>query len=353
MLEPGSRSFGLDRRALLWASGAALLNVIAVYFGSGRMARFDPALIAYTCACIFATFGVVYRYGVWLEKPPTALYWRQGWRLFLRPSHFVKNCLHLVRLAWDNLIAQTFIEKRSHTRWTAHFLISWGCLIACAVTFPLVFGWVAFEADPSDPAKYITFVFGFAAMSFPAHSLFGWVIFHILDFCAVAILIGMGFAFKRRLYDPGALTVQQFANDFFPLILLFAVCLTGLMLTASAAWMHGHNYSFLATLHAFSVIVTLLYLPFGKFFHVFQRPANIGVQFYKEEGKRSARAHCRVCDADYASQMQVDDLKLVLDQLGFDQTLEDGGHYQDVCPTCRRRLLAANQLELIGGPGFL
>jgi hypothetical protein len=51
--------------------------------------------------------------------------------------------------------------------------------------------------------------------------------------------------------------------------------------------------------------------------------------------------------------MQVEDLKMVLAELGFDQTMDDGTHYQEVCPRCRRRLLAANQLEAIGGPGFL
>src|SRR5262249_50791159 len=106
-------------------------------------------------------------------------------------------------------------------------------------------------------------------------------------------------------------------------------------------------------LHAFSVILTLLYLPFGKFFHIFQRPANLGVQYYKREGRETEAAKCARCGAEFASKLHTEDLKRVLAELGMDYRFEDGTHYQDVCPPCRRRLLAVNQLEAIGGPGFL
>ena len=330
-----------------------MLLVAAIYFGSGRLRDFDPALITYTSAVVFATFGIVYRYSVWLQKPPTKLYWRRGWQLFLRPSRLPGNLLWLIGLVWNNVVLQTFIRRRSYLRWAAHFLMSWGCIVAVMVTFPLVFGWIHFEADPADPAAYVAYVVGFPAGKFPAYSLVGWITFHILDFCAVAVILGMAFAFRRRMYDKGAMSNQQFSMDFLPLILLFSVSITGLMLTASATWLKGHSYSFIALIHAFSVIVTLLYLPFGKFFHIFQRPANIGVQYYKREGEHSPRAHCHSCGEPYASQLQVDDLKKVLDELGLDQRFEDGAHYQEVCPACRRKTLALNQLEAIGGPGFL
>ena len=343
----------LDFKAIRNGVGAALLLVLAIYFGSGKLRNFDPALIAYTSATIFATFAIVYRYSVWLQKPPTRLYWRRGWQLFLRPSRLPKNLLRLAKMFFSGFVLQLFIKRRSDLRWIAHFLMSWGCLVAFAVTFPLVLGWIHFESAPDNPAMYRAMVFGFPAGTFPAHSLVGWVTFHILDFCAVAILIGMALAFRRRMYDKGAMSVQSFTMDFLPLIVLFAVCLTGLMLTVSASWMHGHSYSFIALLHAFSVIVLLLYLPFGKFFHIFQRPANLGVQYYKQEGAETEQAACKRCGEVYASRMQVEDLKKVLDDLGLDQHFEDGTHYQEICPACRRRLLALNQLEAIGGPGFL
>ena len=49
-------------------------------------------------------------------------------------------------------------------------------------------------------------------------------------------------------------------------MLLFAISVTGLMLTASYTWMKGYAYDFLAILHAMTVILTLLWLPFGKLF---------------------------------------------------------------------------------------
>ena len=71
------------------------------------------------------------------------------------------------------------------------------------------------------------------------------------------------------------------------------------MLTASYTWMKGYAYDFLAILHAITVIFTLLWLPFGKFFHIFQRPAQLGVSFYKEVGEREEPANCRRCGAPY------------------------------------------------------
>ncbi len=343
----------LDVRAIRSGITASAILIIAIYFGSGQLKHFDPALIAYTSATIFATFGIVYRYSVWLQKPPTALYWRRGWELFLRPSRIAGNLVKLAKLFMQYFVFQVFIGKRSHVRWAAHFLMAWGCLIAAAVTFPLVFGWVHFEADPTNPALYQSFVLGLHAGTFPANSLVGWVTFHILDFCAVAVITGMAFAFKRRMYDKGAMSVQTFSMDFLPLILLFAVSVTGLMLTASAIWMRGHSYSFLALLHAFSVILTLLYLPFGKFFHIFQRPAGLGVQFYKQEGRETEQAHCRNCTEPFASLLHVNDLKEVIKDLGIDQSQNGGFHYQEICPTCRRKLIALNQLEAIGGNGYL
>ena len=273
--------------------------------------------------------------------------------MFLRPSRLPANILGLIGLVWQSVILQTFIRRRSIVRWAAHLLLSWGTLVAVAVTFPLVFGWIHFESDLNDPASYVAVVLGIPAGKFPADSVVGWVTFHILDFCAVAVIVGMALAFKRRMHDKGAMSLQHFSMDFLPLILLFSVSVTGLMLTASSLWMHGHSYSFIALLHAFSVILTLLYLPFGKFFHIFQRPANLGVQYYKVEGAHSLQAHCRACGEPYASQLQIDDLKKILDELGLDQRFDDGAHYQDVCPGCRRKLLALNQAEAIGGQQFL
>ena len=99
------------------------------------------------------------------------------------------------------------------------------------------------------------------------------------------VLAGIALALWRRMRDRGALAVQYFARDFFPLVLLFAISVTGLALTVSTLWLRGSFYPFLAILHAITVIAALLFLPFGKFFHVFQRPAQLGVKLYQRAGE--------------------------------------------------------------------
>ena len=69
-------------RAAAWATLFTLLLVAAIVVGSRNLENFDPALVIYTFAIIFATWGVVYHYNVWLDKPPTRMYWRRGWELF-------------------------------------------------------------------------------------------------------------------------------------------------------------------------------------------------------------------------------------------------------------------------------
>ena len=112
-----------------------------------------------------------------------------------------------------------------------------------------------------------------------------------------------------------------------PLLLLFGISVTGLMLTVSYTWMKGYAYDFLAILHAATVIITLLWLPFGKLFHVFQRPAQLGVGFYKAAGVRGEQARCRRCGGPYASAMLVRDLIVVEKDLGFTYDMPGGGHY--------------------------
>jgi hypothetical protein len=186
-------------------------------------------------------------------------------------------------------------------------------------------------------------VFGLPVQDFAVESLGAFVIFHGLVWCSFLVIAGVMLAFRRRMVDHGAVAVQQFGQDILPLLLLFAISVTGLMLTASYTWMRGYAYEFLAILHAATVIVTLLWLPFGKLFHVFQRPAQLGVGFYKDAGRREPQARCRRCGEPFAAVPMVRDLTIVERELGFRYELPEGGHYQDVCPRCRRALFGLAQ----------
>jgi hypothetical protein len=222
-----------------------------------------------------------------------------------------------------------------------------GCILAFAITFPLVFGWIHFETEPGRLDWYRTYVFGFPGFAFPVHSLVGFLTFHGLVWASFAVIAGVMLAMRRRMRDHGAAALQKFGEDFLPLILLFAISVTGLMLTASYTWMKGYGYEFLSLLHAVTVIFTLLYLPFGKFFHLFQRPAQLGVAFYKDIGPREGMAHCARCKEPYASQMHVDDLITVEKELGYRYEMIGAiDHYQRICPACRRSLMAIAQGSL-------
>src|SRR6516164_6051944 len=145
-------------RASLWGLLAAGLVMAGVYLGSRGLKDFDTALVSYAGASVFAAFGLGYRYTMWLRRPPTRLYWRRGWQLFLSPTRILGNLARLLRLAWDNLLAQKFIERRSPLRWMAHAGIFWGCMLAALVTFPLSFGWIRFETARTSQDLYEAYV---------------------------------------------------------------------------------------------------------------------------------------------------------------------------------------------------
>src|SRR5215472_4662783 len=285
-----------DRRlAVLWGSLASASLAVLIVLGSRNLNHFDAALVGYTFATLFATFGITYRYAMWLRRPPTRMYWKRGWSVFLTPRHVGTNLLEAIRRFVLAFAANRFIFRRGRLRGAAHWLMMWGCVLAAAITFPLVWGWIHFESVPGRLDLYRTFVFGFPVNTFPVESLFGFVLFHGLVWSAVLVIAGVMLAFRRRMVDHAAVTLQLFAQDVLPLVLLFAISVTGLMLTASYTWMKGYGYEFLATLHAITVIVTLLYPPFGKLFHIFQRPAQIGVSFYKDAGLHGEQAVCHRC----------------------------------------------------------
>lgn len=339
----------LDRYGV--ASGLAVVAVILllVYLGSGGLRWFDAALAGYLAGVVLAAFAVVYRYVVWTRRPPTAVLRERGWRGFMAPGRRWRNVVGLPRVLWTQLFGQSFIRRRSLSRWIAHQTVFWGCVLAALVTFPLTFGWLHFESVGQNDRRYRAFFANWGFFSFESRSVVGWLMFHALDISAVLVLVGVFIFLHRRLRDPGAMAVER-GSDFLPLAGLFAVSVTGLMLTASSLWMEGRFYTFLTNVHAATVIFGLLYIPFGKLFHIFQRPGNVGVAYARQVWATEA-ASCRSCGAEFAPAAQIEDLKRILPAVGFDYSDPDGGHYQDTCPRCRRQLVTMAQSSRVGGFG--
>lgn len=334
----------LNPRALLWALVWTAGLLAAVLLGSRNLQNFDGALVAYLFGTLFACFGIVYRYAVWLERPPTRLYWRAGWRL-LFSRRFPAQVAVLLRHVATDLVGQTFIFRRSAARGVAHWLLSWGCLSAFAITLPLTFGWVHFTLAEGRTDTYVAHLFGFAAFEFPIRSLVALGLFHALNLSSVLVIAGVLYFVRRRLTEGGQLATQTFEMDFLPLVVLLLVALTGLGLTWDYEFMQGRAHAFMAITHAISVILLLVWLPFGKFFHLFQRPAQLGVALYRRAGEAGEQAICPHTGEAFASRLQVEDLKRVTREVGFDFTLEGGGSHLDLSPQGKRAALARAHLE--------
>jgi hypothetical protein len=340
--------------AMIIAVGAALLLILLIFLGSRGFKDFDAALIGYAVATVFAVAAIVYRYTLWITRPPTWRYFKAGWSNFLSWRNFRRYTTFIPIAWWTDIFGQTFIRKRSVTRWAAHMSIFWGVILSLAVTLPLTFGWLRFTLVP--PTRYQLWFFGIPMVRFPAESGIGFGLFHALDFTAVLLLIGLGLAAWRRTTDVGLLTTQRFGFDLVPLVLLFAIAVTGLALTASSLWWEGRFYWFLSLTHEATVVGWLLSIPFGKFFHIVQRPASIGVTLYQtvnqdveHYGEQPQTGRCKRCGQELPSQQFVDDLKATLVDLHQHYDLGNGrGWLQEYCPTCKRVLRGQAYYQIMG-----
>jgi len=355
-----------NRKAFVTGSLLAMVVGAGIALGSRGFAHFDPALMGYAIGSLLAAFAVGYRFMVWAQRPPSRLYFKRGLHLLFqragsaadkvtdkveRRTSLPRGAGTLGRALATGFVVQTFICRRSFYRWIMHLCLSGGCTLAFAITFPLVFGWIHFESLPDNAEIYRVMVFGAALDTFNVHSLKATLMFNALNISAVIVLVGLLMAGIRRATNAGERATQTFFEDILPLLLIFAVTATGLALTVSYKYLAGRGHGLWAVVHMVTVVALLLFIPFGKLFHMFQRTCALCVARYKKIGAAGLRARCQCCDRDYASQMHVDDLKIVLDELGFNYRFATSSgelHYQDICPTCRRRLLALNQGRSLG-----
>jgi hypothetical protein len=153
-------------KAAAWGLCLAGVLALLIVVGSRNLNHFDAALVGYTFATLFAAFGITYRYAMWLQRPPTRLYWRRGWAVFLTRRFVGPNLLEALRRLLLAFAANRFIFRRGRLRGVAHWLIMWGCVLAALITFPLVWGWIHFETVPGRFDQYRAFLFGFQVHDF-------------------------------------------------------------------------------------------------------------------------------------------------------------------------------------------
>ena len=334
----------LNTKALLIATALSIVMIALVFFGSRKLQNFDAALITYLFGTVFAFFGIVYRYSVWLQRPPTWIYFKRG-ITYLVTGKVFSHFWFATKESIENIAFQKFIYPRGKYRWVAHFMIAVGCTSAFLITILLTFGWIHFAMAPNTIATYEAYFFGFKVMDFELDSIMAFLTFHALNWSSYLVIFGSLYYLRRRLINPGLIATQTFEGDLLPLILLIAISVTGLGLTYSYQFMKGFAFDFLAVLHAVTVILFLIWIPFGKFFHIIQRPAQIGAHIYKKQGMKMGMAVCPHTGEEFATKLHIQDLKTVTEELGFDFSHEDGTSHLDLSPEGKRSRLAQAHLK--------
>ena len=349
-------------RSLLYGAGAAAVLTLLIALGSRGFHWFDATLIGYAVGTIFAVAAVTYKYTFWIARPPTGRYWRRSWQMFFSLANFRRYTVLIPKAIITDIFTQGFIRKRGWYRWVMHQCIFWGVVLSCSITFPLTFGWLRFTQTTT--GAYRIWLVGFPFFSFPADSLFGFLLFHALDFTAALLLVGVVLALHRRFHDLAVIAVQRFRFDLMPLVLLLAIVLTGLALTADSAWLGGAYYWFISLTHQVVVVLWLISLPFGKFFHIVERPATVGVTLYTQITRDEAMQPCARCGTGFATVRFIDDLKKTLADVGENYALPvsttpmvgNGSPtgalwWQDICPQCKRVMRGQAMLAATGREG--
>src|SRR5699024_282228 len=243
--------------------------------------------------------GFFYRYISWAERPPTKVLFKKGIKLLFRKS--------TLKTSREHLVTHKFIRNRGVYRWTQHILIGGGCIIASFVTFPLVFGWMYFTMEVNG---FYTIVFmGMDLMRVKADGFLTFFFYNALNLTSFMVIAGVSMAIYRRIKNMQARAEQSYLYDFLPLHLLLFISITGLALPFTNLFLAGAGHPTLSLIHEFSVIITLLYLPFGKLAHFPFRPVSIFARNYREHYMEKNPFKCKVCGENYVSTEQAEDVK--------------------------------------------
>lgn len=307
----------------LMISGLFTLSLI----GTRMFTHIDLNLYGYVVGTFVFIAGFCYRYISWAERPPTKVFIKKGLKLLFRKS--------TPKTSADHLVIYNFIRNRGIYRWTQHILIGGGCIIASFVTFPLVFGWMYFTMELNG---FYTIVFmGIDVMQVKADGFMTFFFFNALNLTSFMVITGASMAIYRRIKNMQARAEQTYFYDFLPLHLLLFVSVTGLTLPFVNIFLAGAGHPVLSLIHEFSVIVTLIYIPFGKLAHFPFRPVSVFARNYREYYMEKDPFECKICGDTYVSTEQTQDIVQVLAQNTINFKKEEGFHLAEMCLPCRRK----------------
>ncbi|KAB2333477.1 hypothetical protein [Bacillus mesophilum] len=303
--------------------GLAVLSFI----GTRMFTHVDLNLYGYMVGTIIFLGGFFYRFIAWGERPPTKIIIKKGIRLLFRKS--------TPKTSVEQLATYRFIWNRGIYRWTQHIMMGWGVILSCLVTFPLVFGWMYFTMDEN--GMYNIILMGIQILTVPADGLIANFSYNALNISATMVIVGVCMALYRRLKNMQARAEQKFLYDFLPLYMLLFISITGLALTFSNVFLHGFGHPVMSLIHQWSVIITLIYLPFGKLAHIPFRPLSVFARNYREHYMEAAPKQCKVCGSEFVSAEQSNDVINVLQTNHIQFQTEDGHHLAELCLPCRRK----------------
>jgi hypothetical protein len=300
---------------------------ILMFIGTRMFTHIDLNLYGYMVGTIVFLGGFFYRFIAWGERPPTKIILKKGLKLV-----FSKRT---AKTAVSHLAIYDFIKKRGFYRWMQHVLIGWGCILACLVTFPLVFSWMYFTMD--DNGYYTVVVMGMDLLQIKADGIIAWFSYNALNISAIMVIAGVCMALYRRAKNMQARAEQKFIYDLMPLYLLLFISITGLLLTIQNVFLHGWMQPQMSLIHQFSVILTLIYLPFGKLAHIPFRPMSVLARNYREHYGEQKMKACKVCGDHFVSVEQSNDVINVLGVNHIEFNMEDGFNLAELCLPCRRK----------------
>ncbi|PLR86865.1 hypothetical protein CVD25_17285 [Bacillus canaveralius] len=301
--------------------------VLLSFIGTRMFTHIDLNLYGYMVGTIVFIGGFFYRFIAWGERPPTKIFIKKGIKLLFRKS--------TPKTSVEHLATYRFIWNRGIYRWTQHMLIGWGCVLACLVTFPLVFGGMYFTMPEN--GYYTVVAMGLDVMTVKADGVIAWLSYNALNISAIMVITGVCMALYRRLKNMQARAEQTFLYDFLPLYMLLLISVTGLALTFMNVFLHGWGQPVMSLIHQYSVIVTLIYLPFGKLAHIPFRPLSVFARNYREHYAEQSMKECKVCGDGFVSTEQSNDVISVLgiNEMSFQQ--KEGFHLAELCLPCRRK----------------
>lgn len=301
--------------------------IVLVFIGTRMFTHIDLNLYGYMIGTIVFIGGFFYRFIAWGERPPTKIIIKKGLKLLFRKS--------TPKTSVEHLATYNFIWNRGIYRWTQHVLIGWGCVLSCLVTFPLVFGWMYFTMGEN--GYYTIVAMGMDVMTIKADGIIGFLSYNALNFSAMMVITGVSMALYRRLKNMQARAEQNFVYDFMPLYMLLFISITGLLLTFMNVFLHGWGQPVMSLIHQFSVIITLIYLPFGKLAHIPFRPMSVLARNYREHYGEQGMKECKVCGDHFVSTEQSQDVINVLGMNEINFKTKEGFHLAELCLPCRRK----------------